>query len=503
MQVKTSLAEQFGYIFNPRSVAIIGASNTFGTWGFGILNRVLASSVPRKIYPVNKNLSEIRGMKVYSSVTEIPDPVDFAVIAIPARHVPGVMQQCVEKGVKAAIVISSGFSEVDQQGAELEQEVVRIARQGGIRFVGPNCMGHFDAHSDFSTLGFIGRVREGPIGFISQSGTFGTHMIRNGLEMGVGFSKFVGSGNEADLHLEDYVEYLAQDEDTRVIAAYIEGLREGQRFFQLAKQITRKKPIVVLKSGKTRGGTRAAKSHTAALAGSDAVFDSMCKQAGIIRVKDDDELFDVVVALLHLPLPAGRRVGVLTEGGGIGVVAADACEEAGLELASFSPATFDKLNSILPDRWSHGNPVDTVAAEFVTLPCLWAILEDENVDAAMLIGGVGTAANLATLSRPPDWIKELLDKFIQEREEEELKGLDTAIELMHKLRKPMVITTLLTETIKSTRIFKKLQENGLQIYPSPERAARVLSHIAWYNEYLSSLPQAHPEVKLAQKQGAV
>lgn len=487
MGMKTMLVERSRYLFSPQSIAVIGASKDFGTWGFGILNRVLDSSVPRKVYAVNKNLSEIRGMKVYQSVLEIPDPVEFAAIAVPAPVVPQILRECVKKGVKAAVVVSAGFSDGDGRGAELEKEITRIAQEGGLPFIGPNCMGHLDAHADFSTVGFIGGVRKGPIGFISQSGTFGTHMIRNGLEMGVGFSKFVGTGNEAYFHMEDYIEYLAQDEETRVITAYIEGLREAKRFFQLAKEITRKKPLVVLKVGKTEGGTRAAKSHTAALSGADAVFDSMCKQSGIIRVRDDDELFDVAVALLHLPLPRGRRIGILTEGGGIGVVASDACEQAGLQLPPLSPATMEKLNAILPERWSHGNPVDMVAALFVTFPCLWTLLEDENLDAVMLINGIGFAANMTAMSKPPAWIVELMQDFLQKVETEEIAGIEKAMGLMHQYKKPLVISTLLTEAVKDTNGFRKLQENGLQVYPTPERAARVVAHCAWYNEYLKSV----------------
>ncbi len=489
MEQNDTLVKQIDHLFNPHAVAVIGASNNLTNWGFGILNRLLNSSVQRRVYPVNTKLTDLRGMKVYASITEIPESVDFAVIAIPAAEVPQVMQECVQKGVKGALIISAGFAEVDEKGARLEEEVVRIARQGGIRFIGPNCMGHFNTSADLSTLAIIGQVRKGPISFISQSGTFGTHMIRNGLETGVGFTKFVGSGNEADLHLEDYLEYLAQDEETKVITAYIEGLREGKRFFQMAKGITRKKPIVVLKVGKTQSGEKAAHSHTAALAGSDTVFDSMCKQSGIIRVADDDELFDTTAALLHLPLPPGRGVGILTEGGGIGVLAADTCEEAGLKVAYISPDNIEKLNTILPSRWSHGNPVDTVAALFVTFPCLFTMIEDENIDSIMCISGVASVTNYAMMSTPPAWAKAMVDQFVAQHEEDEVKNLEKIFGLMRELQKPIVFSTLLTEAIKNSKAYKKLHENGMLMYPTPQRAAKVLANTAWYNNYLRSLSE--------------
>lgn len=483
--MQSSLTQQLRSLFNPSSVAVIGATSNFGTWGFAIFHRVLTTSAPRKVYPVNKNLSEVRGVKAYQSILEIPDPVDFAVIAISAPQVPAVMRECAQKGVKAALIISGGFAEADEMGAKLQEEVVQIARQSGMRFVGPNCMGHFSTSADFFTVGFLPRVRKGPISFISQSGTFGNRMLLHGLETGIGYCRFVSSGNEADIHLEDYVEYLGQDDETRVITAFIEGLREGKRFFSLAREITRKKPIVVMKAGKTRGGGKAARSHSSALAGSDAVFDSVCRQSGVIRVEEDDELFDVAVALLHLPLPRGNRVGMLTEGGGAGVVASDVCEQRGLKLVDLSPATMDKLNNILPRRWSHGNPVDMVAAQSVTFPCLFALMEDADVDSLLLIGGIGSYSSYAAHGKPRPEIKALLDKFVAEKEEEEAEGLGKVLQLMDKSGKPLVISALLGDVVKNSRAAQMLQQGrGMLIYPSPQRAAKVLAHLTWYSEYL-------------------
>jgi len=487
-----TLIEQLDRLFDAHSVAVIGASNSFGTWGFGVMNTLLNSG-ERKIWPVTKKASEVCGLKAYSNIAEVPQAVDLAVIAIPSGEVPKVMEECVDKGVKAALIISAGLAELGEEGRGVEEEILRIARSGGLRFIGPNSMGHMDNYSQFSTLAWMKEIREGPIGFISQSGTYGQRVVRTGLASGLGFSKFISSGNEADLHLEDYLEYLAQDKQTKIIALYVEGLREGRRFFQLAKEITQRKPIVAMKSGRTTGSAKAARSHVAALAGSDTSYEAMFKQSGVIRVENDDELFDVAMALLHLPLPQGRRVGILTEGGGIGVVAAEACERVGLEIPSFSSLTWDRLNALLPPRWSHGNPADMTdvitAGELVTFPCLWAIMEDENVDAAMVIGGIGATVYFRRFyspENPTSSLKEKLEPLIESLEDQERRNSAIINGQINKYQKPVVITKLFPEVMVEPEIFNLLREKGVPIYPNPQRAAKVLAHLAWYGEYLNA-----------------
>lgn len=483
-----SLLQHFDILFNPHSVALIGASDKLGSWGAGILSRLLASSFPRRVYPINKNASEIRGLKAYESIAEVPDPVDFAVIAIPFPQIPTVMEECVGKGVKAALIISGGLAETNEEGVRIEKEIVEIASRGGIRFIGPNCMGHFDTSSDLSMVAFVGQVRKGPVGVIAQSGGYGGRIVLGGLDKGLGFSKFVSSGNEADLHLEDYLEYLAQDEATKVIALYIEGLREGRRFFQLAREITRKKPIVAMKAGKTATAARAAKSHAAALAGSEAIYDTLFRQSGVIRVEEDVELLDVTSALLDLPLPKGRRVGILAEGGGSSVVTTDVCELTGLEIAPLAPTTLEKLNSILPPYWPHGNPVDTtdaiVLGQQVIFPCLSALMEDENVDAIMLLGGIVKAADFPPLEKEHPLLREKMDKFIQGMEEEELRNIDVVAERMHQCQKPLIISRGINAAVRSSRVFNRLREKGIPVYPIPDRGAKVLAHLVRYSEYL-------------------
>ena len=473
-------------IFNPSSVAIVGASNTFGKWGFDIFNNASTASSVGRVYPVNKNVSEVHGIKAYPTVRDIPGPVDFVVVAVPFEWVSEVMQDCVQKKVKAALLISAGLGETGEEGAKLEREIVTIARNGGIRIIGPNCMGNFNTDIDFSTLRQGLTLNKGGIGLISQSGGFAWHILQCGIEAGIGFTKFVSTGNEADLHLEDFLEYLGQDEKTKVIAAYIEGLREGMRFLTLAKEITKKKPIIVMKVGRTKAGVRAARSHTAAIAGADDVYDAALKQAGVIRVDEVSELFDVAAALLTQPLPKGRRIGILTSGGGFGCVSTDACERAGLEVAPLSPLTIEKLNAVLPPRWPHANPVDTVAAGFVTYPCLWPLMEDKNLDAVMAVNCVGFPAAMREMitNIPPSTRQEMEETF-EAQETEELDALDRMLDYMHKHHKPFIACRHPTEGVKRSRTYRKLRDSGMLLYPTPERAAKVLAHLVEYGQYLS------------------
>ncbi len=484
----SSIPEQIKILFNPSSVAVIGASNNFSKWGYDVIARLLVSRCERKVYPINRGSPEIMGMKAYKSVIDVPDPVEFAVIVVPFPEVPSVMRDCVAKGIKAALVITAGLREAGGQGAEIESEIVRIARQGGLRFVGPNCMGHFNTAVDLFTIRGGFEIEQGSIGLISQSGGFAMEIIRAGLEAGVGFSKCVSSGNEADLHFEDYLEYLGYDKETKVIVGYIEGLREASRFFKLAKEITRKKPIVIMKVGRTSAGARAARSHTAALAGEDAIYDSAFKQAGVIRVDEIHEIFDIAAALLRQPLPRGKRVGILSAGGGHAVVASDACLRAGLEVASLSPATIEELNQVLPSRWPHANPVDTVAAGFVTYPSLWPLMEDDNIDSILAVGSIGMVVSWidrVSPRMPPQGVK-ARQEYLEQVMRDELANLDQAIELMDKLRKPLIICTMYTEALRGSEVFRKLRRNGIVMYPTPERAVEVLARLVEYSWYLNS-----------------
>ena len=478
------LVQHLEYLFNPQSVAVIGASNIPGKWGCDILNLLLTRG-DRKVYPINKNKPEVLGVKAYSSIGEVPGPVDFAVITVSAEVIPAAMEECVRKGVKAALIISGGFAETGESGAKIEQKILEIARRGGIRFTGPNCAGHVNTFSELFTAPYLPPMEKGPVAFVFQSGNLGLMVLAMAHEAGLGLSKYISSGNEADLHFEDYIEYLGQNEETRLIMGYAEGLREGRRFLELAREVTRKKPVVIMKVGGTDCGARACRSHTAALSGSDDICDAAFKQSGVIRVEEVSDLIDVSLVLLGQPLPRGNRVAVLTVGGGLGVIAADALKRHGLEVPPLSAATVEKLNSILSGRWSRGNPVDTSGD--ISYPCLLPLMEDENIDAIMITGPIWTPFGFAGLMSTPPWERDYSvahDQILQGIAEEYIRNLEVTMELMEKYQKPVVFSVWVSDEVKSGDVYKKMVQNHLIPYPTPDRAAKALASLVEYSEYL-------------------
>jgi len=300
------------------------------------------------------------------------------------------------------------------------------------------------------------------------------------MSVGIGFSKFISTGNEADLHLEDYLEYLAQDNNTKIITAYIEGLREGRRFFQLAKEITIRKPIIVIKAGRTKVSAKAIRSHTGTLAGSDAVYAAAFRQAGVIRVANDDELCDVVTALLYQPLPRGNRIGILTIGGGLGVVTAESCEREGLEVVPLTASTMEKLDACLPPRWSHGNPVDMAGIGMDKNPLifssLWALIEDKTIDAILLQAPLGL--NTKRLS-------ELFGaQEIKAFREIEKSNLSMLKQRINEYEKPVLLVRPSAEFATDPETSSSFHRQGILTYPNGRRAAKVLRHLVQYRHYL-------------------
>ena len=317
---------------------------------------------------------------------------------------------------------------------------------------------------------------------ITQSGTLGTTIAQTASSRGLGLSKFVSTGNEADLRFEDYLEYLASDNSTRIIAGYIEGLREGRRFFQLAREITPEKPVIVIKSGTTEQSGKAAKSHTGALAGSDKIYSAAFRQAGVIRVEDEDELCDVALSLLSQPLPRGNRVSILTIGGGFGVVMAEACEKEGLQIPALEPSTIEKLNTILPPRWSHSNPVDmagmkTMGNEDVVNSCIRFLMEDNNVDIIISL--------LPPVMPSPQIAGEFSPEQIRGFQEAYRKNLNLWSHQVKQYGKPLI----LVKRFFSQPALESIQPAGettsaVVEYTHPRRAARALFHLAEYSRYL-------------------
>ena len=309
---------KFDLLFNPKSIALIGASNNIGKWGAIIFLNILLGGYPGRLYPVNPKEEKILGHKAYGRVTQISDPVDLAIIAIPAHLTRESVQDCIRKGIRMAIVITSDFSETGEEGARLEKELTAMARAAGLRLVGPNTMGIFSASASLTALMPPVRPKKGSVSLVSQSGNIGTQMLGWGEKFAVGFSKYVSSGNEGDLRSEDYLRFLGQDPETRVILLYIEGLDDGREFFEKAKKITSHKPIIAFKGGRTLAGSRAAKSHSGAMAGVKEIYEAAFRQAGILRASTPEEMLEWGAAFSSLPPLRGKRVAILTRGGGWG-----------------------------------------------------------------------------------------------------------------------------------------------------------------------------------------
>jgi len=471
------------YLFSPESIAVIGASNTPGTWGNNAMKGLLGNK-SRRIYPVNPNADEILGVRAYHSVTDIPDTVDLAVIVVSAPLVSKVLQECVAKDVKTAVIISAGFAETGGEGRKQEAELVEIARRGGIRFIGPNSMGHADTRTQLSTFGQTWEMHRGPAAVLAQSGNMCLKIVHNLTAAGVAFSKYISTGNEADLHMEDYLEYLTGDDDTKIIAAYIEGLRDGRRFIKLAREITPRKPIVVVKVGGTQESARAVMSHTGALAGADRVYDAAFRQSGVIRVDDDDELCDVVYALLNCPLPRSNRVGILSIGGGPGALTAEACEKERLVIGTLEEATLKKLDKYLPPRWPRRNPVDMAGpstAEFAVISdLLLALLEDAGIDAVFLLAPIVMDK---TLLANRMGLKPAQIKAYQEKEEKNLKLIR---ETSEKYGKPVILLWQSRDMRPDPTVSSLFRKEKILVQGNARRAAKIMRYLAWYKQYLDA-----------------
>jgi len=356
-------------MFHPRSVAIIGASKgvtATGTvkTGTAALMYLIRHHFPGKIYPINPKEKELMGFKCYPRISDVPDNVDLAGIVVPSAASVQVMEECVQKGVKTAVIFTSGFAEAGNQ--KLQDELLAAARAGNIRFCGPNTAGMINVGGDLavsiSMSCEIESFKQGEIAFITQSGALGGSMLSRAMDEGVGFSYWISSGNEADLDTADYIDYLVDEDNVRVFTLFTEGIRSGQKFLNACRKAARaRKPIAIYKTGLSEVGAAAAKSHTGALAGSDQVFDKICKQYGLIRVDDVAELFHVALALNWLSdkLPRGNRMGIISGSGGIGGVGADECYRFGLEVPELTQECKDVISKYIPPFGAIRNPVDT------------------------------------------------------------------------------------------------------------------------------------------------
>src|SRR3954470_4757297 len=347
-------------LFEPRSVAVIGASEKAGSVGRTLLWNLISSPFGSTVFPVNPKRSNVLGIKAYPSVGQIPEPVDLAVIVTPATTVPEVVGECASVGVRGAIVISAGFKEVGLEGAELERRVLERAREGRIRLLGPNCLGLIRPYSGLNASFAGAMARPGSVGFLRQSGALCTAILDWSLREHVGFSAFVSIGSMLDVGWGDLIDYLGDDPYTKCIVMYMESIGDARAFLSAAREVALTKPIIVIKSGRTEAAARAAASHTGSLSGSDEVLDSAFRRCGVLRVDTIAEVFYLAEVLARQPRPRGPRLAIVTNAGGPGVLATDALIRQGGELAALSAGTLEALNAFLPAAWSHANPVDVL-----------------------------------------------------------------------------------------------------------------------------------------------
>jgi acetate---CoA ligase (ADP-forming) len=475
--------ENLQYVFNPQSLAFVGATDKLGKWGFIIFNNLIHGAWEGRLYPVNPGRDELLGHKVYPTVSAIPDEIDLAVINVPAAAVPAALDDCLAKAVKAVVVITAGFKEMGDDGARIEAEMVRKVRDAGIVMVGPNGQGVCcPANKLFAWMPHFFYPPPGPVAVVSQSGNVQGLMMNALLDLGVGVSKGVSSGNEADLRAEDYLEFLAGDPDTKVILAYMEGLTDGKRFLAVARETVRVKPVVLLKGGRSQFGVSAAKSHTGALAVSDEMFEAACRQAGVIRTRTIYESAAIAAAFVDRPLPHGRRVGIVTGGGGLGVIAADLCDQAGLTLPALSAPVLEKIAARLPDWFVPGNPIDLVAGmTFDAVPFILETLAlSGEIDALMLlfIGPRAHAENMTmlnpqSLTMQKSW-KTMQTMYVG------FQGL--LAKIMHRTQVPIYLVTNFTDGLDPAAA-GKFKPGNPALYQDLESPCAAVAAMADYHEF--------------------
>jgi acyl-CoA synthetase (NDP forming) len=462
-------------ILKPSSVAVVGASTDPFKWGYMLLNAIKQSGFEGSIYPVNPRAEEILGLKCYQNVRDIPGVIDMALIVVPARFVPGIFQDLVDIGTKGAVIITSGFSEAGEEGRRLIAETVKIA-SGKTRFIGPNCMGVTSSESKLSALMIPFLHESGEVAFISQSGGYGLQLYIRASAMGVGIGKFVSSGNESDLKGWNYLEYFGQDDDTKIISMYIEGLKNGRKWYEAAKDVARKKPIVAIKVGVTEEGSKAAASHTGSIAGSDRVYDAAFKQAGVIRAYDSSEMFDFVKGLLYCPLPEGKNIAIVSNSGGVAVETADRLIQNGLKVPVFSGDAQSEIEALIPAFGNAKNPVDLTATlnmnSFLNVPDI--VLKQPEIHGMITIS-LGTS---------------IIKTMFPDVADEDLAGMyqwinGTLLKTYKKYEKPVIVIDPSADVAGESA--KILEAERVPVYTTPERAADVMGVLYRRKLYLDKV----------------
>ena len=452
-------------LFRPRSVAVVGASRDPSSIGRMVLSNLIAGGFQGPVYPVNPKTPVVHSMRCFRRVSDIPEPVDLAILVVPPGRIPAVVDDCGRKRVKALIVITAGFREIGGIGIEREEKLLAQVRRYGMRMVGPNCMGLVNTATDVRLNASFAQATPQPgiTGFLTQSGALGEVILANAREINLGMARFVSIGNKADVSGNDLLLHWEKDPDVQVILMYLESFGSPRRFTQIARRISRQKPILVVKAGRTAAGARAAFSHTGALGGADIAVDTLFEQCGVLRVSSMEELFTLAPAFATQPIPQGNRVAVLTNAGGPGILATDALIAAGLELAELTPATRRKLRQALPPESSVENPVDLIASadDSRYQAALDALVRDRGIDAFLVI-------------------------FVSPVMIDALAVARRIVEASRKIDKPLVTCFMGKRAAREG--VAELRSNGIPVYPFPELAVQALGALDQYRRL-----QARPE----------
>ncbi|MCL4430495.1 MAG: acetate--CoA ligase family protein, partial [Chloroflexi bacterium] len=459
-------------IFNPQNVAIIGASDVEGSVGYAIVKNFTQIGYTGKVFFVNFRKPEILGVKTYPSVDHIPEPVDLAIIATPAKTVPDVMEECGKAQVKGVIIVSAGFKETGPAGKALEEKTLAAAKKYGVRVIGPNCIGVIRPRNNLNATFLDKMPKSGNIAFLSQSGALGSAILDWAIHENIGFSNFVSVGSMIDVDFGDLIDYFGSDPKTKSILMYVEGITEARKFMSAARHFARTKPIIVVKSGKFSESAKAAASHTGSLSGEDGIYDAAFKRAGVVRVSEIADLFNAAEVLGTQPLPKGPRLAIITNAGGPGVMATDSLIAAGGKLAKLSQKTLDSLNAVLPPFWSHGNPIDVLgdAKSERYRAAVEACLNDENIDGIMVV-------------------------FTQQAVSESVEIAKSIVELVRS--KTFQNKTILTSFMGFGAVQEAnsiLNANNIPTYTTPEQAIKTYMYMYNYQRNIDLLYETPEEL---------
>ena len=455
--------------FEPKAIAVIGSLNEWGGLGYTAIKNMRRFNFSGRIYPVNPSYKEALGLRAYPDVNAVEDPIDLAVVITPKQTVPGILDQCAQKGARAAIVVSDGFAESGEAGAQLQRQIVEISHRTGLRIIGPNTIGTLNTQNGLVTNPYFisyDKIHNGSIAYCSQSGIVGAQG-QPLKDQAYPISKMCDLGNKCDVNEVDLLNYLSNDPETSVIAMHIEDVKDGHKFIDTVRKVAARKPVLLLKPGRTERGAKASASHTGSLAGSERIYDAAFRQAGAIRLNTWREFWEIPRIFVNQPLPLGNRIAVITFTGGVGVAAVDAAEEGGLAMADFSPATVSRLSRLSPQLAS--NPVDLgplIPVSDDPLPLLEqtiaAVLDDSNVDCVTATLYASTGAETPIF-------------------------MDIFGRVMKNVTKPVSIWIYGTELAAIEELSRQVQGHGLPAYPDIELAIKALATAARYSEIKKQL----------------